>query len=59
MGLEITGTLGVLLRLHRIGLASRGIEEDLRLLEEAGMRISPDLRRTVIKAGRLEEGRQP
>jgi uncharacterized protein len=59
VGLEITGTLGVLLRLHRIGLASRGIEEDLRLLEEAGMRISPDLRRIVIEAGRQDEGQQP
>jgi uncharacterized protein len=28
-GLGITGTLGVLLRLYRIGLASRDIEEDL------------------------------
>jgi predicted nucleic acid-binding protein len=55
-GLEITGALGVLLRLHRIGLASRGIEEDLQLLEEAGMRISPDLRMRVIEAGRQDEG---
>jgi uncharacterized protein len=59
VGLEMTGTLGVLLRLHRIGLAWRGIEEDLRLLEEAGMRISPDLRKRVIEAGRKDEGRQP
>ena len=59
VGLEITGTLGVLLRLHRIGLASRGIEEDLRLLEEAGMRISPDLRRVVIEAGEQDEDQQP
>jgi uncharacterized protein len=59
VGSEITGTLGVLLRLHRIGLASRGIEEDLRLFEEAGMRISPDLRRIVIEAGRQGEGQQP
>ncbi len=59
VGLEITGTLGVLLRLNRIGLASRGIEEDLRLLEETGMRSSPDLRMTVIEAGRQDEGQQP
>jgi predicted nucleic acid-binding protein len=51
-GLEITGTLGVLLRLHRLGLASRRLEEDLRLLEEAGMRISPELRRAVLEADR-------
>jgi predicted nucleic acid-binding protein len=59
VGLEITGTLGVLLRLNRMGLASRSIEEDLRLLEEAGIRSSPDLRRTVIEAGRQHEGQQP
>ena len=59
VGLEITGTLGILLRLHRIGLTSRGIEEDLRLLEEAGMRISPDLRSIVIEAGRQDEGQKP
>ena len=49
-GLEITGTLGVLLRVHRLELVSRGLEEDLRLLEEAGMRISPELQRAVLKA---------
>jgi predicted nucleic acid-binding protein len=59
VGLEITGTLGVLLRLHRIGLSSRSIEVDLRLLEEAGMRISSDLRRIVIEAGRQDEDQEP
>ena len=49
-GLEITGTLGILLRLHRLRLASRNFKDDLQLLEEAGMRISPDLRQTVIDA---------
>lgn len=48
--LEITGTLGVLLRLHQLGLASRNIEDDLRLLEEAGMRISAELRQSVLDA---------
>jgi hypothetical protein len=57
--LEITGTLGGLLRLHRLDFASRDLEEDLRLLEEADMRISPELRRAVVEAGRQEEGRQP
>ncbi len=56
-GLEITGALGVLLRLHRLGLASRNLEEDLRLLEEAGMRISPGLRRAMLEADRQDEGR--
>ena len=31
--MRLTGTLGVLLRLHRLNLAPRGLEEDLRLLE--------------------------
>lgn len=53
--LEITGTLGVLLRVHRLGLASRSLEEDLRLLEEADMRITPELRRMVLDAGAREQ----
>jgi uncharacterized protein len=57
-GLEVTGTLGILLRLRRIGLTSRGIDEDLGLLEEAGMRLSPNLRRIVIEAGKQDDGRQ-
>ena len=39
MGLQLTGTLDVLLRSHRSGLASRDLEEDLRLLEEADTRV--------------------
>jgi predicted nucleic acid-binding protein len=57
-GLEITGTLGILLRLRRIGLTSRGIGEDLELLEKAGMRLSPNLRRMVIEAGKQGDGGQ-
>ena len=38
-GLQLTDTLGVLLKLHRPGLATRGLEEDLRLLEEVDMRV--------------------
>jgi hypothetical protein len=44
----------VLLRLHRLKLASRGLEEDLRLLEEANMRITPELRRMTLAAGRRQ-----
>jgi predicted nucleic acid-binding protein len=47
-GLEITGTLGILLRLRRLGHVSRELEDDLRSLEQSGMRISPELRRAVI-----------
>lgn len=57
-GLEVTGTLGVLLRLRHIGLTSRGIDVDLGMLEEAGMRLSPDLRSKVIEAGKQDDGRQ-
>lgn len=53
-GLEITGTLGVLLRLHHLELTSRNLEEDLRLLEDADMRISPEVRRAVLEAARDE-----
>jgi hypothetical protein len=42
-----------------LGLASRDLEEDLRLLEETDMRISPKVRRAVIEAGRRDEYRQP
>ncbi|MGH3087181.1 MAG: hypothetical protein ACRDSJ_07675 [Rubrobacteraceae bacterium] len=55
VGVRLTGTLGVLLRLHRLGLASRGLEEDLQLLEEADMRITPELRRMVLDAGTREQ----
>jgi predicted nucleic acid-binding protein len=54
VGLRLTGTLGILLRLHRLGLASRGLEEDLRLLDETDMRIAPELRRMVLEAGGTE-----
>jgi predicted nucleic acid-binding protein len=59
VGLEITGTLGVLLRLHRLGLTSRDIERDLQLLEEADLRTSPELRKAVVEAGRQDESGQP
>lgn len=57
-GLEITGTLGIVLRVHRLGFTSRNLEEDLRLLEEAEMRISPELRRMVLESDRQGEDRQ-
>ncbi len=55
IGLRLTGTLGVLLRLHRMGLASRDLDEDLRLLEGADMRITPELRQNVLDAGAGEQ----
>lgn len=50
VGLRLTGTLSLVLRLHRLGLASRGLEEDLRLLEESDMRITPELRQMALDA---------
>ena len=57
VGVQLTGTLGVLLRLHRTGLASRNLEEDLHLLEGADMRITPELRGMVLDAGTRGQGR--
>lgn len=51
---EIMGTLGALLRLHHLGLTSRDLEGDLRMLEAADMRIWPGLRRNVLEAARDE-----
>ena len=50
VGLRLTGTLGVLLRLHHLGLAERELEADIALLDEADMRITPELRRMVLDA---------
>lgn len=50
MGLRLAGTLGVLLRLHRLGFATRSLEEDLRLLDASDMRITPELKRKVLEA---------
>lgn len=36
--------------------ASRDLAEDLRLLEQAGMRISPELRQTVIDSEDADQG---
>ena len=63
--LDLLGYIPLLEQLYQVivpeavseEFAWRNIEEDLRLLEEAGMRISPDLRRRVIEAGRQDEGR--
>ncbi len=46
----MTGTIGLLLRLHGLGLASRTFVDDLRDLEDAGMRIAPAFRQTLAGA---------
>ena len=47
-GLTLTGTLGVLLRLHRLKKAKRMLQEDLDLLAHNGMRMSDGLREVVL-----------
>ena len=47
-GLTLTGTLGVLLRLHRLKKAKRTLQEDLDLLAQNGMRMSDELREMVL-----------
>ena len=42
--LRLTGTLGVLLGLHRMGLASRDLDEDLRLLDTGLLGLVGDIR---------------
>ena len=49
-GLRVTGTVGLLLRLHRRGLSVRTLQEDLDLLEAAGMRLSPAVRGLVLQS---------
>ena len=50
LGVGLTGTLGVLLRLHRLGLADRDLTSDLASLEGAGMYFSEAVRDAVLKA---------
>ena len=46
--LTLTGTLGILLRLHRLGQARRTLQEDLDVLARNGMRMSEELREVVL-----------
>jgi predicted nucleic acid-binding protein len=54
-GLSITGTLALLVDLHRSGRASRTVEEDLLLLQAAGMYLAEDLVASVIEQTRRLE----
>lgn len=55
LGVTITGTLGVLLALHRAGHANRRFAEDLDALDATGMYLTPDLKRRVIERLRADE----
>lgn len=48
MGLRLTGTLGILLRLHRLSWTHRSLEADLAALHAGGMRLSPELKQRVL-----------
>ena len=57
LGVPLTGTLGVLLALHRAGHANRRFAEDLDALDATGMYLTPDLKRRVME--RLHAGEAP
>jgi hypothetical protein len=48
--LKLVGTLGILLRIHQLGLNARRFEEDLSILEGAGMHLSRSVKQTVLDA---------
>jgi|FLYL01.1.fsa_nt_gi predicted nucleic acid-binding protein len=48
VGLPLVGTLGILLRLHRLGHTDRTFEDDLARLERGGMRLTPALKRELL-----------
>ncbi len=59
LGVTLTGTLGVLLALQHASRACRTFAEDLDALEEAGMYLTPDLKRRVLaRLGPDEEPRR-
>jgi uncharacterized protein len=47
-GLKLTGTLGILSRIHRLGWATQSIEKDLDGLEQNNMRLTIDLRELIL-----------
>ena len=48
LGMRLTGTLGILVRLHLLGWATRTIDEDLGVLEQNNMHMSEELRDQII-----------
>ncbi len=48
VGLRLTGTLGILLDIHKSGLAGRTISTELILLDANGMHISSQLKQLVL-----------
>lgn len=54
LGVALTGTLGEVIALHRLGRGHRELEADIELLREAGMHLSNDLKRRVLEQFRAE-----
>lgn len=54
LGIELTGTLGIVLRIHRLGLSATDLVSDLETLGKVGMHLSDDLRAAILKAGQVE-----
>lgn len=59
LGIRVIGTLTVLAQLHRRGHARRAFEEDLGVLDDAGMYMSAELKRRVLESFRAGEGDNP
>ncbi len=48
LGLQVTGTLGILLRARRLGLIG-SLREELERLKETGFRVSPELEDEILR----------
>ncbi|MBA2694025.1 MAG: hypothetical protein H0U65_16280 [Rubrobacter sp.] len=49
LGVEVAGTLVVLIQIHRAGHAHRTFEEDLGVLDDAGMYLTDAVKRSAAK----------
>lgn len=47
-GLNLTGTLGVVVRIHKANLESRSLEQDLQELSNFGMYISDEIKSVIL-----------
>lgn len=55
LGLSIVGMLGIVMTLHRQGLASRALAEELALLERHGMWLSERLKSSLLAHATRED----
>lgn len=49
LGVPLTGAIGIVMNLHRAGLARRTFPEDLDTLDEAGMYLTDELKRRITE----------